>query len=264
MAAVAEGPAAITLSRGGAEKTYTYTDPNEDACCFALGAGGSLVAVADGHHGARGAERVIRWLLGDVARVLTAERPRHGDRDAWAAAARQLIADAHAEVLAQADALHIAPAPTTLSVALVRPAEDLLVHASIGDSHVFVVPADSSAGTRDVAWESTGRRRTFFAGEPFPGGAPEADQMIVGCQSLAGALAVVVASDGLSEHGIGVRDPAATVDACARAAVESEARLRPLEAARAVTDAALAAHRANRSGDNVAVATTWLGAPFNE
>ena len=31
LAAVAEGPAAITLSRGGARKTYEHTEPNEDA-----------------------------------------------------------------------------------------------------------------------------------------------------------------------------------------------------------------------------------------
>ena len=44
VAAIAEGRAAITLSLGGALKTYHHTDPNEDAACFALGAGGMLAA----------------------------------------------------------------------------------------------------------------------------------------------------------------------------------------------------------------------------
>ena len=60
---VSEGPAAIAICKGGAMKTYSHLDPNEDAACFAIGDGGMLVAVADGHDGASGAEAAVRALL---------------------------------------------------------------------------------------------------------------------------------------------------------------------------------------------------------
>ena len=40
---VAEGPAAIALSRGGSAKRYEHVDRNEDACSFTIGPGGVLI-----------------------------------------------------------------------------------------------------------------------------------------------------------------------------------------------------------------------------
>ena len=54
------GPVAIALSRGGARKTYSYTDPNEDCVAFAIGEGGQLIVAADGHHGELGSEAACR------------------------------------------------------------------------------------------------------------------------------------------------------------------------------------------------------------
>ena len=70
---------------------------------------------------------------------------------------------------------------------------------------------------------------------------------------------VVLATDGLSETGIGVIDPAGAVHGAAKASRAFEIELRALEIARRVGDAALEAHRANRAGDNIASAAIWLG-----
>ena len=82
---------------------------------------------------------------------------------------------------------------------------------------------------------------------------------VIGVESLADIHAVVLATDGLSEHQIGVQDPAATVAAAVASAAASDPDLRALEASRTVTEAALAAQRANQAGDNIATAVLWLG-----
>jgi len=201
----------------------------------------------------------VRWLLEEHAAAWTAAAPGAADADAWREEARLLLLAAHAEILDQAHTSKLAPAPTTFSVALARPAEDLLVHASIGDGHVFVV-TDDDAPPNDLGWAPTGRRGPYFLGEAFDGGAPDEDQLITGCTSLAGVTAVVLASDGLSEDLIGVSDPAATVAECVGRARAARPALRPLEACRNVTEAALEAHRKNRSGDNIAAAVLWISA----
>ena len=73
-AAVAEGRAAIALSRGGAPKSYRYRDPNEDAALFVEGEGGILLAVADGHGGCDAAETAVEKLLARFAPAWTAPR----------------------------------------------------------------------------------------------------------------------------------------------------------------------------------------------
>ena len=272
VAAVSEGPAAITLSRGGAPKTYGHTDPNEDAVCFAFGEHGVLAAVADGHYGARGAERAIDWLLRERASAWTGADAGELDPDTWLEAGGDVLQAVHHDVLAQAREIGLAPAPTTLSIALVRPREGLLLHASVGDSHIFVArQARGIHHANDVAWATTGRRDCAFAGEQYDGGQLRPDQWVVGCEPLADARAVLLASDGLSEVRIGVEDPAAAAAAAVEHAADPgaippgttdaearEASLRALEACRHLTEAALAAHRANRAGDNMCAAVIWL------
>jgi serine/threonine protein phosphatase PrpC len=258
VAAIAEERAAITLSRGGALKTYHHTDPNEDAACFALGAGGMLAAVADGHQGAQGSELAIDWLLEHYARVWTDRNSPEVDPDGWCRAGRDLLADVHARIAAQGRELPGGPAPTTLSVALVRPNEDLFLHASVGDSHVFVASSRDGEPARDIGWASTGRSHTFFLGEAFQVGPPTADRCVVGCQSLGQIEAAVLATDGVSERNIGLDDPAETVDECIASAASFEPDLKPLEASRFLTEAAMAAHRSNEAGDNIATAVLWV------
>lgn len=261
VAAVAEGPVAITLSRGGARKRYAHTDPNEDAAGFALGPYGVLVAVADGHYGARGAELAIEWLLTERASAWTGRPRLEASADAWSEAGAAVLRAIHRALRQQADELGVAPAPTTLSLGLVRPREGLLLHASVGDSHVFLASRDATGGhvARDLGWASTGRRRCYFAGEAYEGDALEHDHFVIDREPLRGASALVLASDGLSEIRIGVEDPAAAVAEAVAQGFDLEPEHRPLETGRRVTETALAAHRANRSGDNVCTATVWLG-----
>lgn len=261
VAAVAEGPAAITLSRGGAAKRYAHTDANEDAAAFAVGAHGVLLAVADGHFGARGAERAIEWLLQERAPAWTGRDRLAFSLEAWNEAAGAALQAVHRELLRDAEELGVAPAPTTLSLALVRPREGWLLHASVGDSHVFLAGAGApeAPGARDLGWATTGRRGCYFAGESYEGGELAADQWVAGREGLAGVRAVVLASDGLSELRIGVEDPAAAVSEAVAGAADLAPERRALETARAVTESALTAHRRNRSGDNICTAAVWIG-----
>jgi hypothetical protein len=71
---------------------------------------------------------------------------------------------------------------------------------------------------------------------------------------------VVLATDGLSEQGVGVTDPAAVVCDAVTAGAPAAADLRALETARGVAERSNAAHRQNPSGDNVGVAVAWLDA----
>jgi serine/threonine protein phosphatase PrpC len=259
VAAVAEGPVAITLCRGGARKTYYHTDPNEDAACFAFGAFGILVAVADGHHGARGAELAVEWLLANRAPEWTGSGGP-ADPDAWQESARETLQAIHREVLSQGESLRVEPAPTTLSLALVRPEAGLLLHASVGDSHVFLARQNDPKGheARDLAWSTTGRRRCAFLGERYEGEGLREEHWVVGCEPLDEARAVLLATDGLSEVQIGVEDPAAAAAGAVEHALDSKPSLRALEACRKLTETALDAHRRNAAGDNMSAAVIWL------
>jgi hypothetical protein len=111
---------------------------------------------------------------------------------------------------------------------------------------------------RELGWPGLGRERTYFLGYGDPEGFPD-DFMHVGSCSLAGVEAIVLATDGLSETGIGVADPAAAVAEAVAAARAAEASARPLETARGVAERALAAHGRQAAGDNIATAVLWLG-----
>jgi hypothetical protein len=237
---------AVAITRGGAPKPYDHTDPNEDAALAMRGPHGALVAVADGHYGHRGAECALESIQA-TAREWLECRPRSAD--AWYQLALAALVEANAAVLSeQGDG---GRARTTLSFALVRPADDLLVHAALGDSHLFVVDAI-------VAAEIPRPRKTLFlgAGDLAPSAAERHGR--IGVQTLDLPRAIVAATDGLSERAIGVADPAGAVHAAVTAAAAEPAGVRAAAAARGIVDAALAAHRANGAGDNVAAAVAWL------
>jgi len=240
------GDVAVALTRGGAPKRYPYVDPNEDAALAAQGARGSLIAVADGHWGGLAAERALEALLADAAPWLDGA-PRAAD--AWYQATLGALVAINNEVIAARDGDE--RSRTTLSWALARPAENLLVHASLGDSHLFVVD-------RIVAAEIPHARKATFLGARTLR-ASEAEKLgVIGVQPLDAPLAIVAVTDGLSEHAIGVADPAGAVHAAVAAADGHARGARALAAARDIVDAALAAHRDHDAGDNVAVVITWL------
>lgn len=250
------GPVAVALSRGGARKTYDHTDPNEDCAAFALGDGGQLVIAADGHHGALGSEAATHALLTEFGARFTAATPPTTSADAWRELAFEALLRANRAVLEIAGQNGLRPAPTTLVLAVLRPEEDLLVHASLGDSHLFAIDPSGATelGGRDPAWKFT----------PFLGYEEARRELLerysrVGVRSLSGLRAVALATDGLSERGIGVADPAGTVHACiARVEAGTAADLSALRACRAIAEDAMDAHRRQSAGDNLACSVVWL------
>jgi serine/threonine protein phosphatase PrpC len=250
IAVVAEGPVAIALSRGGAPKRYAHREPNEDAAGFAWSDWGVVLAVADGHEGSAAAclavERVIaqhapRWL----------ERAPIALDTRFSLEAAALVRAVQAQILADPRA---AGSRTTLAVALARPREGWLGLISVGDSLLFT---HGAAGVHTLGTSSDAP--TVFLGSQRLELADLVAATFVDVVALHGQGAVVLASDGLSEQGIGVADPEAAISPAAAQAARAADALRPLTLARGVVSRALDAQRAQRSGDNIASAALWLG-----
>jgi len=251
LAAVSEAGCALVLSRGGARKRYRHVDPNEDAVAFAVGPRGTLLAVADAHDGGAAAEIAVEHLIDRFAPGWTdAVDPLEGG---WLALACDALWDTHAAVVRGCTRAGTPDSRTTLAFALIRPIDGRFGFGAIGDSHVFRAgPIDAE----DVA--AAAGATTAFLGSPGDTRESLLGRCFAGARSLAGVRAVVLATDGLSERGIGLDVPALGVtEAVAAAAAESLAK-RAEVTARAVGEVALAAHRSHRSGDNIGVAATWL------
>jgi serine/threonine protein phosphatase PrpC len=248
---ISEGCAAISLSQGGFKKRYSHTDPNEDAAAFALGEAGVLLAVADGHNGCGAAESAIDELMLRAGALLT--RNGHAADDWWQKNALETIGAIQTALVSRVAQGVRGHSRTTLALALVQPGEDLLGFASVGDSHIFRVCPNEVV---DLGIHSAGLR--CFLGNPADDLGALAEKSVVGVESLANTRAVILATDGISEPGIGVDIPEFTVSECATGSDRFATELRPLELSRNVAEAALAAHRHHRAGDNIATAVTCL------
>jgi serine/threonine protein phosphatase PrpC len=245
---VAEGPAAIALSRGGAAKTYGYVDPNEDSCLFALGEGGVLAAVADGHGGEFGARVLMEAIEATIAPAACAGDPPAREATGWCDWLYRSVQQAAQEIPRYGDAHGLESAPTTLSLAVVRHTDGYWGWCCIGDSHAFRVDA---SGARDRAAEAA-RRHTWFLGGPEESWHREATAL--GYEPLGETLAIALATDGLSERGIGLEDPATAVHEAVSEAAEMTDGRRTQWLARALAERANREHRRRRSGDNIAIA----------
>jgi serine/threonine protein phosphatase PrpC len=246
--AVAEGGAAIAISRGGAPKRYAYREPNEDAAAFAQGEAGCFAAVADGHGGFEASEVALTHLLGEPATQWT-EAPGALDEGRFRRQALAAIYDASCAIQREGGRPE---ARTTLSFSVLLPAAGQLLHAAIGDSHLFL------AGENGVQELAPAGERVGFLGAPDLSPEALADLARIGVASLDGVQAIVLATDGLSEAGVGVEKPAHAVADALRHARSGPAGAPALELSRRLAETALAAQRRQRSGDNVAVATLWL------
>lgn len=255
LATAAEGSAAIALSCGGAAKTYGHTEPNEDAVCFARGSGGVLLAVADGHHGSSGSEAVIDHIASSLAEDWTGGPSLGFDAQSWKECSLEVLHDLGRAVLRRAAHLGVAPAPTTLCLGLIRPRESSLSWICMGDSHLFQA---SEAGVADLGWAGLNRKDRFFLGYEAASREGMRDRSIAGYQPLADTLALVLATDGLSEANIGVRDPARAVVEALEESRGCPAETRALSLARSLSRTAMDAHLDNRAGDNIGCAVLDL------
>jgi serine/threonine protein phosphatase PrpC len=251
---VGEGAAAAAISLGGAPKPYAHTDPNEDAVLFATGRAGTLLAVADGHHGFEAAEVALELLLAGPAPHWV--EPGGIAPEDWPRHALAVFSDANAEILRETLKGDWGHPRTTLAFALALPGEGVLLWAAIGDSHVF------RAGPKDV--EDLGVReahddRVFFLGFGEENADSLARKCVIGSAPLGDTRAVVLASDGLSEQDIGLTHPERAVEEVLDAVRGAAPDRRALEAARLLLEEAVASHRRNAAGDNVATALLWLG-----
>jgi serine/threonine protein phosphatase PrpC len=251
VSAVSEGSAAISLSQGGYKKRYSHTDPNEDAAAFALGEDGVLLAVADGHNGCDAAEATLDELMRRAGTLLT--RGGNTADEWWEEAALETIGAIQTSLVSRIAQGVRGHSRTTLALALVLPGEDRLAFASVGDSHIFRVCPNEVV---DLGSHSEGRR--CFLGNPADDLTALARNGVVGIEPIATTRAVILATDGISETGIGVDIPEFTVAECAADVDHFELERRPLELARKVSEAALAAHQRNRAGDNIATAVACL------
>jgi len=249
VAALAEGRCAIALSRGGFAKGYRYRDANEDAVAFALGPAGALVAVADGHGGHEAAELALTKLFEGFGDAWTGPGSL---ASRWPQTAGDAIARIHAAIVERGVTGGNPEARTTLALALARPGEDLLAFAAVGDSHVFV--ADAATAFDLVASDGI----PTYLGSPSLEPGDLAARAVIDARALTGARAVALATDGLSEQGIGVAAPELVVMEALGRAERSRPELWPLETARSLVECALASHRRHRSGDNVAAAVLIL------
>jgi len=160
-------------------------------------------------------------------------------------------------VLSEAAERGAPTAPTTLAFALWRRQEGVVHGASVGDSHVFFSAPDE---TRDLARDvPRKRKRGDFLGRGALTEADAAEIVVLESATAADLLAVVLATDGLSERGIGVEDPPAEVQRAREHAWAADDEIRPLAVAKAVTALALGAQRQQQAGDNIACAVALIG-----
>ncbi len=257
LAVEAEGPAAIALSRGGARKTYKHTDPNEDCVAFALGDGGQVLVAADGHHGELGSEAAVARILEEFAAPWTGAAPPASNEGEWRELGLDALERANHAILEIAGKNQIPPAPTTFVLALIRPADDILLHLSVGDSHLFAVDEQSATdlGGRDPSWKFT----------PFLGYEQANRETIekysqIGVRGLRDLRAIILATDGLSEPGIGVKSPPTTVlEKVSHVESDVKPNRRAVETCRGVVEEAMRAHVAQKAGDNMGCSVVWLG-----
>ncbi len=248
---IAEGSAAIALSQGGFRKRYPHTDPNEDAAAFALGEAGVLLAVADGHNGCEAAESAIGELLRRSGALLA--RGAEASDDGWRRRALETFGAIQTELASRVAQGVRGHSRTTLALALVLPDANQLAFASLGDSHIFRVCPNEV-----VELVTHAGAPASYLGNPADDLGALAGRSVIGTEALDDTRAVVLATDGISEPGIGVELPEYAVSECAADADRFDPQLRPLELARNVAEAALDAHRRQRSGDNIAAAVSCL------
>ncbi len=239
---------ASALGRGGAAKLYAHKDPNEDACVCAEGPGGWFLAVADGHWGEQAARIAIDRL--SAAAPEWVEEVGVREAGAWRAAIEAAVVAVHRAIL---EACPGKSGPrTTLALALARRPEAAFFTACVGDSHLFWTDAERCL---DLGWPRDQSPR--FLGQRGTDEAWVRQAIRLETGSLRETRALLAATDGLSEPGIGVADPPLAVMQALGAAETYPQAERAAVAAHRLAQVACDAQSRNGAGDNIAVALAW-------
>ena len=239
---------ASALGRGGAAKLYAHKDPNEDACMSAEGPGGWFLIVADGHWGEEAARIAVDSI--SAAAQSWVEDVAAREHDTWRHALEAAVVAAHYAIL---EGCRGERGPrTTLSLALARRPEAAFFTASVGDSHLFWSDAERCL---DLGWPRDRPPR-------FLGQRDADDNWLRGAirhetGSLRDTRALLAATDGLSEPGIGVADPPSAVLQALSNAESYPTAERAAVAAHRLAQIACDAQSRNGAGDNIAVALAW-------
>ena len=262
---ISEEPTAIALSRGGARKTYTHTDPNEDSVAFAQGPVARCCS--------RPMVITASWAPRPACAPFSKAMPRsgrpkrppislRGESDAkrwqedWKAEGRRALMRANQAILEIAGESGLPPAPTTFVVALVRPAENLLLHLSVGDSHCFAIDRGLAS-----TWADEG---PIGDSRPFS----DTNRRVKSCSrstrsSVCAAYAICARwswrRTAFRSPGIGVSNPAESIfGAVGQVELDSPRERRATDLCRSVVEVALAAQRRQKAGDNMGCAALWL------
>jgi len=227
-------------------------EANEDACAFATSSQGTLLAVADGHWGSDASRTAITRLLEHHAEPLLSPQ-RAGPAKPWDSSAPALLVDLQQQILRAGSHRGPRSPRTTLCLALAFPERDQLNWLCVGDSLLFAV------GEGEVRELGAAGNVVRYLGSPADDAERLRGHTRLGSEALRGCDALVLATDGLSEPGIGVADPAESVQAAARAGANAEdPELHALETVRALLASGLSAQHQQGAGDNLAIAVGWL------
>lgn len=241
--------AAAAISRGGAPKSYGTATSNEDAVLFAEGPCGLLLAIADAHAGPQASEWVLHWLT-----ITSRQWMTHGaSTETWLMEAMDLFFAANG-YLVQQNIEHSTHSRTTLAIVFLDVIHGVVLAASAGDSHVYVV------GTSQASAVAKGAG----AGEFFLGQAPASRlEVAEACAAdvirVSGERAVVLATDGLSTNGIGFPNtPAVVHEIITNTHLADHPQKWSAAVAGALATRGCEVQAVNNSGDDIAVAVAGL------
>ena len=247
---VAETATAIALSQGGFKKRYTHSDHNEDSALYVTNGHETFIAVADAHNGYNASEDALDLLLDQFAPQWINEALCNAEN--WQAKALDAIAAANNAIIRDSMKHGKLHSHTTLAFALVRPAENFIGYASLGDSLVFQV---TPRQTFDHSWSDP---KAHYLGSDSESADSLRETCICGTLPVDNTLAMVLATDGVSYPSIGVADPVATVNDAVKDATQAPEDQRAQQAAQTILNETMAAQIKNEAGDNIAAAIAWI------
>lgn len=174
---------ALAISKGGAQKEYPHTDPNEDVVAAAIGERGTLLMCADGHNGFEASREAVTSVLEQVG-----DDPSPEDFDDASLVSLFYEAGEAVQRCTGAAGCRNRHSRATLTIAFLAP--PALQWASMGDSSLFIVSDDDC--------RLLGKHESLYVGWPM---APDhvSESLRRGRENLPPRSWIVVATDGLTE-----------------------------------------------------------------